>query len=153
MKSYIQITNLLQTITNNHLMLQHFAAGPLDQVDIEKLGQTDYPFLYCEILGANIDNGVMSYDLELLVADMIQPDLTDRNQVYSDTLQILHDVLNQFIQSLATTNTTVADDYKVELPITCTPFTARFDNELTGWSGSLTIEVSNKNDLCIAPFS
>ena len=134
-------------------MLQHFAAGPLDQVDIEKLGQTDYPFLYCEILGANIDNGVMSYDLELLVADMIQPDLTDRNQVYSDTLQILRDVLNQFIQSLATTNTTVADDYKVELPITCTPFTARFDNDLSGWSGSLTIEVSNKNDLCIAPFS
>ena len=153
MKSYKQITNLLQTITDNHLILQSFNAGPLDQVDIEKLGQTDYPFLYCEILGANIDNGVISYDLELLVADMIQPDLSDRNQVYSDTLQMLHDVLNQFIQSLATTNTTVDDDYKAELPVTCTPFTARFDNELTGWSGSLTIEVSNKNNLCIAPSS
>ena len=153
MKSYIQITNLLQTIADNHLMIQHFHAGPLDQVDIEKLGQTQYPFLYCEVLGASIDNGVMSYDLDLFVADMIQPDLTDRNQVYSDTLQMLHDVLNQFIQSLANTNTTVDNDYKAELPITCTPFTERFDNELTGWNGSLTIEVSNKNDLCIAPFS
>ncbi len=153
MKSYIEITNLLESIVTQHQILQHFAAGPLDQVDIEKLGQEDYPFLYCEILGANIDNGVLSYDLELLVADMIQTDLTTRNQVYSDTLQLLHDVLNQFIQALATNNTTVDNDYKAELPINCTPFTVRFDNELTGWSAALTLEVSNENDLCIAPFN
>ena len=153
MKSYAQITDLLQTITNNHLILNHFAAGPLEEVDIAKLAQTQYPFLYCEVLGADIDNGVLTYSIELLVADMIQTDLTDRNQVYSDTLQLLHDVLNQFIQSLADTNTTVDDDYKVELPITCSPFTVRFDNELTGWSATLSIDVSNKNNLCIAPFS
>lgn len=153
MKSYVQIVNLLETIATDSDMLQHFAAGPLDQVDIEKLGQINYPFLYCEVLGATVNNGVMSYDVELLVADMILPDLSNRTQTYSDTLQILHDVLNQFIQALATTNITVDDDYKMELPATLTPFTARFDNELTGWSGMITIEVSNKNDLCIAPFS
>lgn len=152
MKSYIQIVDTLQTIANEHLMLQHFHAGPIDEVDIGKLDQKQYPFLYCEILGASIDHGILSYDIELLVADMIQPDLTDRNQVYSDTLQMLHDVLDMFIQSLANTNTTVDGDYKVELPISCTPFTVRFDNELSGWSGSLTIEVSNANNLCIAPF-
>ena len=152
MKSYIQIVDTLQTIANEHLILQHFHAGPLDEVDIGKLDQRQYPFLYCEILSASIDHGVMSYDIELLVADMIQPDLTDRNQVYSDTLQILHDVLDMFIQSLANSNTTVDGDYKAELPLTCTPFTVRFDNELTGFSGSLTLEVSNANNLCIAPF-
>jgi hypothetical protein len=153
MKSYVQIVNLLETIATDSDMLHHFAAGPLDQVDIEKLGQTNYPFLYCEILGVTVNNGVLSYDVELFVADMILPDLSNRTQTYSDTLQILHDVLNQFIQALATTNITVDDDYKMELPATLTPFTARFDNELTGWSGMFTIEVSNKNDLCIAPFS
>ena len=152
MKSYIQIVDTLQTIANEHLILQHFHAGPLDEVDIGKLDQRQYPFLYCEILSVSIDHGVLSYDIELLVADMIQPDLTDRNQVYSDTLQILHDVLDMFIQSLANSNTTVDGDYKAELPLTCTPFTVRFDNELTGWSGSLTLEVSNANNLCIAPF-
>jgi len=153
MKSYIQIVDTLQTITDEHLMLQHFHAGPLEEVDIEQLGQRNYPFLHCDITGANIDNGVISYDLDLAVADMIQEDLTDRNQVYSDTLQILHDVLNQFIQSLANTNTTVDNDYKAELPISCSPFTVRFDNHLTGWSATLTLEVSNKNDLCISPYS
>ena len=152
MKSYIQIVNLLETIATDHEMLQHFAAGPLDKVDIEKLSQTQYPFLYAEVMGVTIDNGVLTYDIELLVADMILPDLGNRNQTYSDTIQILHDVLNQFIQALANTNTTVDDDYKFELPATCTPFTARFDNELTGWSGQFSIEVSNRNDLCIAPY-
>lgn len=104
-------------------------------------------------MGATIDHGVLTYDIELFVADMILPDLKNRTQVYSDTLQLLHDVLDQFIQSLATTNTTVDDDYKLELPATCTPFTARFDNELTGWSGSFSLEVSNSNNLCIAPYS
>ena len=94
----------------------------------------------------------MSYDIELLVAELIEPDLSDRTQVYSDTLQMLHDVLNKFIQSLANTNTTVDNDYKVELPISCTPFTVRFDNHLTGFSATITVEVSNKNDLCISPY-
>lgn len=151
MKSYIQIVNLLDTIATAHPMINFFAAGPLEEVDIKKLAQTNYPFLYCEIIGADFDRGVMSYDIELLVADMILPDLTNRTQVYSDTLQILHDVLNQFIQSLANTNTTVDDDYKFILPASCSPFTTRFDNELTGWSGQFTIEVSNANDLCIIP--
>jgi hypothetical protein len=153
MKSYKQIVELLEDIQQKHLILQSFHAGPLDQVDIAKLGQTSYPLLYCEIMGATIENGVLTYDIELFVADMILPDLKNRTQVYSDTLQLLHDVLDQFIQSLATTNTTVDDGYKLELPATCTPFTARFDNELTGWSGSFSLEVSNSNNLCIAPYS
>jgi hypothetical protein len=152
MKSYKQIVELLEDIEEKHLILQSFHAGPLDQVDIAKLGQPNYPLLYCEIMGVTIDNGTLTYDLELLVADMILPNLTNRTQVYSDTLQLLHDVLDQFIQSLANSNTTVDNDYKFELPASCTPFTARFDNELTGWSGSFSIEVSNSNDLCIAPY-
>ena len=153
MKSYKQIVELLEDIEEKHLILQSFHAGPLDQVDIAKLGQTSYPLLYCEIMGATIDHGVLTYDIELFVADMILPDLKNRTQVYSDTLQLLHDVLDQFIQSLATTNTTVDDDYKLELPATSTPFTARFDNELTGWSCSFSLEFSNSNNLCIAPYS
>jgi hypothetical protein len=152
MKTYTQINSLLQTIADNHLMIQHFASGGMDEVDINKLAQTQYPFLYAELLGADIDNGVLSYDIELLVAELIEPDMSDRTQVYSDTLQMLHDVLNQFIQSLANTNTTVDDDYKVELPISCTPFTVRFDNHLTGWSATITVEVANKNNLCISPY-
>jgi len=153
MKSYKQIVELLEDIQEKHLILKSFHAGPLDQVDIAKLGQTAYPLLYCEIMGATIEHGVLTYDLELFVADMILPDLDNRTQVYSDTLQLLHDVLDMFIQSLANSNTTVDGDYKLELPATCTPFTARFDNELTGWSGSFSLEVSNSNDLCIAPYS
>ena len=65
MKSYKQIVELLEDIEEKHLILQSFHAGPLDQVDIAKLGQPDYPLLYCEIMGVTIDNGVLTYDIEL----------------------------------------------------------------------------------------
>lgn len=159
MISYLNIVDALQQIVDDHLILNHFAAGPLDEVDINKLAQTQYPFLYCEILGVSIDHGILTYDVELLVADMILPDLTDRNQVYSDTLQLLHDVLNQYIQVLNNNSlvhpsgTGREGTIKIELPATCTPFTTRFDNHLTGWSGQFSIEVDNINNLCISPIA
>ena len=39
----------------------------------------------------------------------------------------------------------------LELPITAEPFTADFDNELTGWSATFQLEVENTNNLCITP--
>ena len=39
----------------------------------------------------------------------------------------------------------------LELPINAEPFTARFDNELTGWSASINVQVNNQNNLCIVP--
>lgn len=151
MKTYNQIVATLQTIADDHLQLQSFQSGPLDKVDIGKLDQRSYPFLYCELLDAEIDHGTLTYGVELFVADMILPDLSDRNEVYSDTLQMLHDVIEKFIQSQSTDG--AGSDFKITLPINATSFTVRFDNELTGWSARIDIEVSNTNNLCIAPFS
>ena len=39
----------------------------------------------------------------------------------------------------------------LELPISAEPFTARFDNLLTGWSATISMEVNNPNNLCIVP--
>ena len=39
----------------------------------------------------------------------------------------------------------------LELPISAEPFTARFDNILTGWSAEISVDVNNPNNLCIAP--
>lgn len=151
MKTYNEIVSALQTVATDHLQINSFHAGPLDEVDIGKIEQRFYPFLYCELLDAEIDRGALTYGVEVFVADMILPDLSDRNEVYSDTLQMLHDVLDKFTQNQAKTG--AGEGFKVNLPITANPFTARFDNELTGWSARIDIEVSNKNDLCLAPFS
>ena len=75
---------------------------------------------------------------------------TVRVDTYSETLQILHDVLNEFKHSMYSTSW-VGNEVVLETPITCEPFTAKFDNELTGWSADVSVDVNNPNSLCIVP--
>jgi len=41
----------------------------------------------------------------------------------------------------------------LNLPVTADPFTARFNNLLTGWSANLSVQVNNTNNLCIVPIA
>ena len=84
------------------------------------------------------------------VGDAPNKERLGRVDTYSETLQILNDVIAEFKHSLST-QSWVDDEVILQLPITCSPFTARFNNLLTGWSATINIDVINKNNLCIAP--
>ena len=73
-----------------------------------------------------------------------------RVDTFSTTLNIIQDVINEFHQNLYSTSW-VDNKVVLSLPVNAEPFTARFDNTLTGWSANLTIEVPNENNLCIVP--
>ena len=62
----------------------------------------------------------------------------------------MNDVINEFHQNLYSTSW-VDDEVVLGLPISCEPFTAKFDNVLTGWSAIISMEVNNTNNLCIVP--
>ena len=147
-------------IATNHYLINSFHSGFLDEVDINKLDQSDFPILYCEPGTATIDMGVLTYSFTIFVLDMLKEDLTNRNAVWTSTLQTTQDVVAEFRQNLALQTSGgdsgkkfsyVPDEAVLELPISTEPFTARFANILTGWSTSMSIEVNNANDLCNAP--
>ena len=81
MITFRNVVGYLETIAKKHLEINSFHSGMMDEVDINKLGATDYIILYAE------------------------------------------------------------------------PFTARFDNTLTGWTATLNVQVPNKNNLCISPIT
>ena len=150
----------LSNIATNHYLINSFHSGFLDEVDINKLDQSDFPILYCEPGTATIDMGVLTYSFTIFVLDMLKEDLTNRNIVWTSTLQTTQDIIAEFRQNLAL-QTSGGDSGKkfsyvpgevvLELPITTEPFTARFANILTGWSTSMSIQVNNANNLCNAP--
>tara|TARA_R100001594_G_scaffold12130_5_gene27095 strand:+ start:250 stop:657 length:408 start_codon:yes stop_codon:yes gene_type:complete len=130
----------------------------MDEVDINKLGATDYVILYAEPGTATIDKGVMTYSFTIYVLDMINDEIGDspnkerlsRVDTLSENLNILQDVISEFHRSLYSTSW-VDGEVVLELPISAEPFTARFDNLLTGWSATISMEVNNPNNLCIVP--
>ena len=160
MITFRNVVGYLETIATKHYMLNSFHSGMMDEVDINKLGASDYAILYAEPGQAVIDQGVLTYNFTIYVMDMINDEVEDnankervgRLDTYSETLQILQDVLNEFKHSLVTASW-VDGEVVLNLPVTADPFTARFNNLLTGWSANLSVQVNNTNNLCIAPIT
>ena len=158
MISFRNVLGYLETIAEKHLMINSFHSGFMDEVDINKLGATDYVILYAEPGTATIDKGVMTYSFTIYVLDMISEAQGDspnnerlgRIDTLSENLNILQDVISEFHRSLYSTSW-VDGEVVLELPISAEPFTARFDNLLTGWSATISMEVNNPNNLCIVP--
>ena len=152
MITFRNVVGYLETIVDNHLELQSFHSGFLDEVDINKLGAEDYPILYSEPGSAIIDQGSLTYSFTIYVLDMLQEDMADRDDTFSENLLMLQDVINEFKQNLYSTSW-VANEIVLDVPITAEPFTAKFDNVLTGWNATLSIQVNNTNNLCIVPIT
>jgi hypothetical protein len=159
----VTLKNIIDDFSNiatNHYLINSFHSGFLDEVDINKLDQADFPILYCEPGTATIDMGVLTYSFTIFVLDVLKEDLTNRNMVWTSTLQTTQDVVAEFRQNLALQTSGgdsgkkfsyVPDEAVLELPLSTEPFTARFANILTGWSTSMSIQVNNANNLCNAP--
>ena len=158
MITFRNVVGYLETIAEKHYMINSFHSGFLDEVDINKLGATDYVILYAEPGTAVIDKGVLTYNFTIYVLDMINDEVGDapnkerlgRLDTLSENLQIMQDVINEFQHSLYST-TWVDGEVVLNLPINAEPFTARFNNLLTGWSSTISMQVNNQNNLCIVP--
>ena len=160
MITFRNVVGYLETIAEKHYMINSFHSGFMDEVDINKLGATDYVILYAEPGTAVIDKGVLTYNFTIYVLDMINDEVGDapnkerlgRLDTLSENLQIMQDVINEFQHSLYSTSW-VDGEVLLNLPINAEPFTARFDNLLTGWSSTISMQVNNKNNLCIVPIA
>jgi len=160
MITFRNVVGYLETIAEKHYMINSFHSGFLDEVDINKLGATDYVILYAEPGTAVIDKGVLTYNFTIYVLDMINDEVGDapnkerlgRLDTLSENLQIMQDVINEFQHSLYSTSW-VDGEVLLNLPINAEPFTARFDNLLSGWSSTISMQVNNKNNLCIVPIA
>jgi hypothetical protein len=91
---------------------------------------------------------------------LLKEDLSNREEVWSSTLQITQDVIAEFKQNLSvqTSGSDIDKKYSyvnnevvLELPISTDPITARFANILTGWVSGISLQVNNANSLCDAP--
>lgn len=160
MITFRNVLGFFETIAEKHLQINSFHSGFMDEVDINKLGATDYVILYAEPGNATINTGVLTYTFTIYVLDMINDEVGDapnkerlgRIDTFSENLNILQDVINEFKQNLYSTSW-VDDEVLLTLPINAEPFTARFNNLLTGWSASISLEVNNPNNLCIVPIT
>ncbi len=152
MQTIQDINNALQTIVDNHLTLKSFHTYTIDTLDMDKLNVTDYPLLYGQCTGATMEGGATVFTYEIIVGDLvIEKQQEVITQIYTETYLLLQDVASQFVFNV-NQGSEISNAWSFELPLNCTPFTARFDNLLTGWSTQFEIKLPTPLNLCIAPY-
>jgi hypothetical protein len=135
---------MLQSIVDDHEVLRSFHTFTLDTLDMDKLNASDYPLLYGQCTDAVIMDGMTEFTYEEQ-----QEHIT---QIYSETFLLLQDVAAQFAFNVNVSSLVDGNNWSFQLPLQCQPFTARFDNSLTGWSTTFSIRLPNALNLCEAPY-
>jgi len=159
--NFKKVVDLLRQLQTYHEQLQSFGIGDITQLnyDIEerlKIDNTEqnyapyYPLMYVIPQLATTDGRETVYDFDILIMD-IQNTKNFDNQVdaWSDTLDILKDVISQLKYSLDACYCTWDLDY----PITMTPFHEAFDDYVDGWTGKIRLRIPDAINRCDAPYA
>lgn len=152
MQTLKDIDKVFRDIVDNHKVLQSFHTITTQELDIDKMGVHKYPLLYAACTNARIDAQSLEFTYDVIVGDLVIEDQhDDLLDVYNETLHLFQDVVAQFELSISGHVKAHGEgDWAFDLPVTCTPYTSRFDNLLTGWSTSFTIRVPKAVSLCDA---
>ena len=155
--TYQEIVNRIQGIVNAHYQLADFGYGDLSDLKTkfenssgDSAVQADYPYLF---LNPGIHNRTLStitYNFNMIVMDMARGEVSD--QPYNNSLAIQSQCQQMIDDVLANLYYGFTDQPEVvRTNISYTPFNERFSDDVSGMTASLSIEVPQGLNDCIAP--
>ncbi len=147
-RTYNQIIDLWTTIANNHLQVKTFTKGDVFEVDANEV---IFPQVHLITENAQISEHEVTFSFKLIAMDLVEPDESNEDEVLSDTLQYIQDFFAQFKNGIVSTPLIDSQVYRVDNVVTCSPFTERFDNNVSGWVGDIRIAVDYTADACDLP--
>lgn len=154
-KTYNNVIDTIKCVGEGHLQIQTVTTGDIWDIDLSKL--TLFPLLHVNIINVNASKGQLQHNFQLVVADIVEPDEENEQEVLSDTLSIMLDIVSIFKsgETLYHYNQTHGEEtrYWTSDDFTIEPFTERFDNTLAGWTLDLPIIIEFPYDTCNIPTS
>lgn len=143
-KPILKIVQEVETLADAHDQVQTFKYGEF--LDIIKTDVIDYALVHLNIRQATRGEQSIIYNLELSVMDKTFKDISNINNVESNTLQVWNDLYNIIAysprwQEIGVINT-VANPQK---------FRHKGDDEVTGWGGNILLEVYDEVGFCDVP--
>ena len=150
LKTYNNVLETLLCVGYKHLFVEQVGDGDIFEVALDK--DVAYPYFHCITNSISTTDATKRYSFQLLVMDLVEPGLSNEQQVLSDTAQILMDIIALFRNGAITEP---GDDteriYYVDEGFTLQPFTERFDARVSGWSTEFTVIVDSPFNACEVP--
>ena len=161
--NFKQIHDDLQLMALNHKQINSFGLGDTDQLsfwtqirdkqDNPTFEPPVFPLLY--IVPGNCTNNLQykTWDMNLVMMDIVDRDLTNQVDVLSDTLQTLQDVISQYRLAVLPIYGCYDSFYDALGNVEMTPFMEDYTDLTNGWTGVLKFTTLTALDRCAAAFS
>ena len=153
--TYNQIIKEFNDFADAHKQVQNFGNGDLWEItESNQLLDYNYPLLWVVDQPANLGDGVFTWNFNIITMDLVNKDESNENDVKSDMIQVLLDLIAYLEQKTNTTNNNV-NWLQVQLIRSgnFTSFTERFEDELTGWGMSIGLKIPFNYDKCNLPIT
>lgn len=156
------ISDDLQEMVLFHKQINSYGLGDTDQMsywtqirlrqDNPTFESPFFPLLY--IVPSRVVNGLRykEWELNCIVSDILDRDLTNQVDVLSDTLQMLQDVMSQFRLSVSPNLGCYNEYYYLDETINFTPFLEKYSDLTNGWNALLKIKTMTPLDRCAAAY-
>ncbi len=144
-KTYNNVIEMLKCMGRNHRLINTTTDGDIYEIDLEK--NTIFPLLHINPVSVQTGKGQLLYNFQLFVCDLVEPHLSNEQDVMNDTLATMLDII-AFLKHRENLN----EKFHVEqdASFTCEPFRERFDNAVFGWVMDLQIKTQWNYSDCLS---
>jgi len=143
-KTYNNVINTLKCISLSHGLVHSVSSGDIDNIDTS--GAVKYPLVHIVPTSVNADTGTLTFNFNILAMDLVEPDESNEQEVLSDTLIILTEIISEFKNGGK-----FRGDYdylQEDNSFSLEPFTERFDNVVSGWNCNFNITIPYTYNAC-----
>lgn len=143
--TYNQMILKLEDLMNDNPLISTITKGDIWEVDVKEI---TYPQVHIVTEGVDFSTYELKYRFRLFIMDLVEKDESNEQEVLSDTLQILQDIIAKLL------NEEDADErrkYSLDRSISAEDFTERFNNEVAGWTAEIGITVDYNANACLVP--
>ena len=150
-RGYYQLTSTIEEQLRSTEFTNTVSIGDISKVNLNK--QDIFPLAHMIVNSVTAEENVLRFNISILACDIVDQskDLTtDRftgNDNEQDILNTQLLVLNKLIQKLRM-GSLHTDMYQLDGNPSLTPFSDRFENELSGWTADITILIYNDIYIC-----
>lgn len=142
MTTFNQINQAFADFASNHLQIHTFYSGQTFNFQPE---QNIHPSMIVIPQPGNVEYGKITLTYSVLILDILNNDHSNLQEILSDTLQIITDMVAYFKN---------IDDFWIdESGVSVEPFEGVQDDDLAGWAASISIEMPFGGSPCGLPLS
>jgi len=150
-RGFYQLTETIKNALLDNIDVNTVTTGNLSNVNLQK--QNIFPLSHIIVNNVTDTEQTLTFDLSILAMDIVSrskletTDIFEGNNNEQDVLNTQLAVLNKLIMILRKGNLH-RDKYQLEGNPTLEPFYDRFENELAGWTASVSIVIYNDITIC-----